>query len=67
MLDVLAKKAKNIDDDISLLHELKQIVISFIRQIEKNDFNKQEDVNQLYIRASEIERAFSDSEYKGVS
>jgi len=50
-----------------LLYELKQIVISFIRQIEVSDFNKQEDVTQLFIKAKEIEKAFSDSDYEGVS
>jgi len=67
VLDVLSKKAQNIDDDISLLYELKQIVLSFIRQIEKSDFNKQEDVNQLYQKASEIEKALTNSGYEGNS
>ena len=34
VLEVLGKKAQNIDDDIALLHELKNIVMDFIKEIE---------------------------------
>ena len=55
VLDVLCKKADDIDDEIALLHELKEIVLEFIEQINKADFNKESDVAQLYEKAKEIE------------
>ena len=33
VLEVLGKKVDNIDEEVSLLHELKEIVLEFIRQI----------------------------------
>lgn len=51
---MLGKKAGDIDEEISLLHELKEIVLDFIRQIEKADFGKDSDVKLLYEKAKEI-------------
>jgi hypothetical protein len=55
VLDVLGKKVENIDDEVALLHELKEVVLEFIRQIEQADFSKGSDVKMLYERAKEIE------------
>ena len=54
VLDVLGEKVGDIDEEISLLHELKEIVLDFIRQIEKADFGKDSDVKLLYEKAKEI-------------
>ena len=37
VLEVLGKKVDDIDEEVSLLHELKRIVLEFIRQIEQAD------------------------------
>jgi len=65
VLDVLSKKVDDIDNEVSLLHELKQIVLTFIRHIEKIDFNKEADVKKLYDSAEEIEQQLVNVEYEG--
>ncbi|MDR0302650.1 MAG: MerR family transcriptional regulator [Treponema sp.] len=55
VLEVLGKKVDDIDGEISLLQELREIVLEFIRQIEKADFTKDSDVKMLYDKAKEIE------------
>lgn len=64
VLDVLEKKADNIDEEISLLHELKKIVLEFIRQIKGLDFEKETDVKLLYEKASVIEEKISNVDSK---
>ena len=51
VLEVLGKKVQNIDDEIALLHELKNIMEEFIHQIEKMDFCSDSYVNSLYDKA----------------
>jgi len=65
VLEVLENKAADIDEEVALLHELKEIVISFIRQIEKSDFSKGDDVKLLYDKAKEIETQLSNVDYYG--
>ena len=65
VLDVLGKKVQNIDDEVALLHELKEIVLGFIRQIEKMDFNSDANVKTLYEKAKEIETQLVDINYIG--
>ncbi len=65
VLDVLGKKVEDIDEEVALLHELKGIVISFIRQIEQADFSKDSDVKLLYDKAKEIETRIVSAEYSG--
>jgi DNA-binding transcriptional MerR regulator len=55
VLEVLGKKVKNIDDDVALLHELKEIVLDFIREIERVDFTNNSDIKLLYDKAKGIE------------
>ena len=55
VLDVLSQKTKDIDEEVALLQELKEIVLKFIRQIKQADFNKDSDVKLLYEKAREIE------------
>jgi DNA-binding transcriptional MerR regulator len=54
VLEVLSKKVTDIDGEIALLNELKEIIASFIRQIEESDFSKDGDVTRLYDKAREI-------------
>ncbi|MHC5216660.1 MerR family transcriptional regulator [Enterococcus sp. LJL128] len=65
VLDVLGKKVENIDDEVSLLHELKNIVLDFIQEIERMNFTDNADIKQLYNKAKEIETQFVSVDYIG--
>ena len=65
VLEVLGKKVEDIDEEVALLHELKEIVLAFIRQIEQADFSKDSDVKLLYGKVKEIERLLVNTEYAG--
>jgi len=65
VLEVLGKKVEAIDEEVSLLHELKEIVLDFIRQIEKADFANESDVKLLYEKAKEIETQIVNVDYEG--
>lgn len=65
VLEVLSKKVKNIDDEVALLHELKEIVLAFIREIERMDFGSDSDVKLLYDKAKEIENQLANIDYIG--
>jgi Predicted transcriptional regulators len=65
VLDVLGKKVQNIDDEVALLRELKEIVLGFIRQIEQIDFNSDANVKMLYEKAKEIETQLVNIDYIG--
>ena len=65
VLEVLGKKVEAIDEEVSLLHELREIVLDFIRQIEQYDFGKESDVKLLYAKAKEIETQLVNVDYDG--
>lgn len=65
VLDVLEKKVESIDEEISLLHELKKIVLEFIGQIRKLDFEKETDIKLLYEKAKDIETQITNVDYNG--
>jgi len=65
VLEVLGKKVRNIDDEVALLHELKEIVLEFIHQIEKIDFHNDSGVKLLYEKAKEIETHLTNVDYIG--
>ena len=67
VLDVLGKKVGDIDEEVALLHELKEVVLEFIRQIELADFSKGSDVKMLYEKAKEIENQLINVTYSGNS
>ena len=52
VLEVLGKKVQNIDNEIALLYELKDIMMEFIRQIEKIDFCSDSGIKMLYDKAA---------------
>jgi len=54
VLEVLGKKAQNIDDEVALLHELKSILLDFISEIEGMNFTDNSDIKSLYDKAKEI-------------
>jgi len=55
VLSVLDRKVDNIDDEVALLHELKELVLAFIRQIREIDFHNDADVKLLFDKAKIIE------------
>lgn len=65
VLEVLRKKADAIDEEVSLLHELKNLILEFIQQIKKTDFGKESDVKLLYEKAKEIETQLVNVNYEG--
>ena len=65
VLEVLGKKVDAIDEEVSLLHELKAIVLDFIHQIKQADFGKESDVKLLYEKAKEIETQIVNVDYDG--
>jgi DNA-binding transcriptional MerR regulator len=65
VLDVLGKKVQNIDDEVALLHELKDVVLEFIHQIEQIDFGSESGVKMLYEKAKEIETHLTNVDYIG--
>ena len=67
VLDILEKKVDNIDEEVSLLHELKKIVLEFIEQIKNLDFEKETDIKLLYEKANDIETQITNVDYNGNS
>lgn len=65
VLEVLGKKVQRIDDEVSLLHELKEIVLDFIREIEQVNFTDNADIKLLYNKAKEIETQLISNDYIG--
>lgn len=65
VLEVLGKKVDDIDGEVALLHELKEVVLEFIHQIEQADFGKDSDVKLLYEKAKEIENQLANVDYNG--
>ena len=65
VLEILDKKVSDIDDEIALLHELKEIVLEFIRQIKNTDFSNDSNVKLLYEKARNIEAQLSNVDYSG--
>ncbi len=65
VLEVLGKKVQNIDDEVALLHELKEIVLDFIREIEQVNFADNSDIKLLYNKAKEIETQLINVDYIG--
>lgn len=65
VLEVLGKKVNDIDGEVALLYELKEIVLEFIRQIERADFGNDSDVKMLYGKAKEIEVQLVSVSYNG--
>ena len=65
VLEVLGKKVDTIDEEVSLLHELREIVLEFIKHIQQADFQNESDVKHLYDKAKAIEGQLISVEYGG--
>ena len=65
VLEVLGRKVNDIDEEVALLQELKEIVFAFIRRFEQADFNDDSDVKSLYNKAKGIEAQLVKEGYTG--
>ena len=65
VLEVLGKKVADIDEEVALLHELKEIVLDFIRQIKDADFSNDKNVKLLYEKARDMEARLVNVDYNG--
>lgn len=65
LLEVLEKKTKDIDDEVALLRDLKNIILEFIGQIRQADFGRDADVKRLYEKAATIENHITNISYDG--
>lgn len=65
VLYVLQHKVEEIDGDVSLLIELKEILLDFIGQIRNADFTNDADVKKLYERAQNVVVRLSRVSYDG--
>lgn len=55
VLEVLGQKVESIDEEVSLLYELKSIVLSFIKEFESLNFSSDESIKELYTKVKAIE------------
>ena len=65
VLEVLDKKVSNIDDEVAMLQELKEVILGFIGQIKAADFSSDGDVKLLYEKAKDIETHLTNVDYIG--
>lgn len=65
LLDVLGRKVQDINGEITLLRDLKDIILEFIEQIKQADFNKDTDVKRLYEKATKVENQIVNISYDG--
>ena len=65
VLEVLEKKVDDIDGEARLLHELKKIILEFIDQIKKINFENQSDIKLLYEKTKIIETQITNVDYNG--
>ena len=59
LFSVLDKKVHDIDNEVGLLHDLKVIVLEFIRQLRHVDFQNDADVKMLFDKAVAIEASLT--------
>ncbi len=65
VLEVLGRKVEDINDEVALLRDLRDIILEFIEQIRKMDFGSDDDVKLLYERAAAVETRIENIPYEG--
>ncbi|MDE7352223.1 MAG: MerR family transcriptional regulator [Acetatifactor sp.] len=65
VLEVLEKKVEDIDGEVALLQDLKDIILEFVGQIKRADFSRDADVKRLYERAQKVESRIANISYDG--
>ena len=64
VLEVLGQKVESIDEEVSLLYELKSIVLSFIQEFESLNFSNDDSIKELYTKVKAIEGEIVSVDYK---
>lgn len=62
LLEVLEQKMNEIDDESTLLLQLKDIIASFIKQLGKFDFHLEEDLSLIYEKISSVDKGIVNNE-----
>ncbi|MBD5157132.1 MAG: MerR family transcriptional regulator [Butyrivibrio sp.] len=65
VLEVLGKKVNDIDGEVALLQDLRDIIMEFIGQIKQADFGGDADVKRLYEKAAKAESRIANISYEG--
>lgn len=65
VLEVLGRKVEDIDGEVALLQDLRNIILEFIEQIKMADFSRDADIKRLYERAAKAERRIANISYEG--
>ncbi len=65
LLAILQQKVEEIDGEVSLLGELRAIVLDFMEQLRQADFTSDADVKRLYERTQRMEEQLSRLSYQG--
>lgn len=65
VLDVLGRKVEDINEEVALLRDLRDIILVFIEQIRKMDFSSDRDVKLLYEKAAAVETRIENIAYEG--
>lgn len=65
VLEVLSQKITDIDNEVVLLSELRDILLNFIELIEKSDFQNESDIKKLYEKSKDIEQQIINVDYQG--
>lgn len=65
VLEVLGKKVQSIEDEVTLLNELKEIVLEFIHEIEEINFNNSSHIKLLFDKAKVVEDHLTRVDYIG--
>lgn len=65
VLDVLGRKVDDINEEVALLRDLRDIILEFIEQIREMDFSSDTDVKLLYEKAAAVETSIENIPYEG--
>jgi DNA-binding transcriptional MerR regulator len=65
VLEVLGKKVQSIEEEVTLLNELKEIVLEFIHEIEEINFNNSSHIKLLFDKAKVVEDHLTRVDYIG--
>lgn len=65
VLEVLGRKVEDINEEVALLRDLRDIILEFIEQIREMDFSSDTDVKLLYKRAATVETRIENIPYEG--
>lgn len=65
VLNVLERKVEDINGEVALLQDLRDIILDFIEQIKHADFGRDADVKKLYERAAKAEDRIANISYAG--